>query len=193
MEMLGMWIHCHRRSAPGEMPDLRRPGEQVRQGGGLSEEVNTMEQNLTTFEGVLDFAIRGEKDSAALYEELAGRAKNENMKRSLMQFAGEERGHQAKLESIKGGSTALPLETDITDLKIAGILVDVTPSEDMTYQEVLIFAMKKEKEAFILYTTLGDYTDDPVLKETFHALAQEEARHKLRFEMEYDDGVMTDN
>jgi rubrerythrin len=53
--------------------------------------------------------------------------------------------------------------------------------------------MKKEKEAFRLYTTLADFTDDPILKDTFHGLAQEEAKHKLRFEVEYDDNILTEN
>ena len=40
---------------------------------------------------------------------------------------------------------------------------------------------------------LSDATDDPGIKDLFLMLAQEEAKHKLRFEMEYDDEIMTDN
>ena len=36
-------------------------------------------------------------------------------------------------------------------------------------------------------------TDDGNLRETFLALAQEEAKHKLRFELEYDDYVLKEN
>ncbi len=47
--------------------------------------------------------------------------------------------------------------------------------------------MKAEKAAFKLYHTLASTTDDPALKATLLGLAQEEAKHKLRFEIEYDD------
>jgi rubrerythrin len=60
----------------------------------------------------------------------------------------------------------------------------------MTYQEALLFAMKSEKAAFIMYTKLAEVTDDSSLAKVFLSLAQEEAKHKLRFELEYDDHVL---
>jgi rubrerythrin len=47
--------------------------------------------------------------------------------------------------------------------------------------------MKKEKAAFKLYSDLASSTDDENVKTMFLALAQAEAKHKLRFEIEYDD------
>jgi len=70
---------------------------------------------------------------------------------------------------------------------MAEYVVDVAPSPDMNYQGALILAMKKEKAAFRLYTDLAASAADEKVKGTFLALAQEEARHKLRFEVEYDD------
>jgi len=63
----------------------------------------------------------------------------------------------------------------------------------MDYQEILILAMKAEKEAFKLYSGLAKATSDASIKDLFLGLAQEEAKHKLRFEVEYDDRVLTDN
>ena len=54
-------------------------------------------------------------------------------------------------------------------------------------------AMKAEKAAFKLYTDLAAATDDDGLKQIFLDLAQEEAKHKLRFELEYDDSILTEN
>ena len=62
----------------------------------------------------------------------------------------------------------------------------------MTYIDALIVAMKKEKAAFKLYIDLAAATQDEKIKIVFLELAQEEAKHKLRFEIEYDDS-MTDN
>jgi rubrerythrin len=51
--------------------------------------------------------------------------------------------------------------------------------------------MKGEKGAFKLYSDLASTTDDPGLRATLLGLAQEEAKHKLRFEIEYDDEFLT--
>jgi rubrerythrin len=53
--------------------------------------------------------------------------------------------------------------------------------------------MKKENAAFKMYTELASQTPDPKIKETFLALAQEEAKHKLRFEMEYDEEILKED
>ncbi|MCP4711824.1 MAG: rubrerythrin, partial [Planctomycetes bacterium] len=53
--------------------------------------------------------------------------------------------------------------------------------------------MKAEKAAYKLYSNLATAVDDPALKETLLGLAQEEAKHKSRFEIEYDDNILKDN
>jgi len=65
-------------------------------------------------------------------------------------FAKEELGHKVKLEAIKQGKDVQPVK-NITDLRIADYTVDVEPAPDMSYQNALILAMKKEKVAFRLY------------------------------------------
>ena len=72
-------------------------------------------------------------------------------------------------------------------------VVDVKPAADLTYPDALILAMKKEKDAFRLYLLLSEETNDPAMKTLFLSLAQEESRHKLRFELEYDDFILKEN
>lgn len=148
---------------------------------------------LDTFEEVVDFAIRNEIAAADLYTGLAEASNVAGIKRMFQQFANEEKGHRMKLEGIKEGKTSLPLKATVADLKLAEYFVEVAPKPDMNYQDTLIFAMKKEKEAYVLYTKLAEHVEDPAIKELFFALAQEEAKHKLRFEMEYDDEIMKGN
>ena len=81
----------------------------------------------------------------------------------------------------------------IMDLKIADYSVKAQPSANMTYQEALILAMNKEKSAFKLYLGLSDRAPNSELKSLFLMLAQEESKHKLRFELEYDEYVLKDN
>jgi rubrerythrin len=60
----------------------------------------------------------------------------------------------------------------------------------MNYQDALVLAMKKEKAAFRLYLDLANEVQSEDQKDLFLALAQEEAKHKLRFEIEYDEVVL---
>jgi rubrerythrin len=108
-------------------------------------------------------------------------------------FAREEQGHKAKLAAIKEGRVDLPAPAKVQDLKIGDYLVDQKPNPELDYQEALILAMKKEKAAFRLYSDLANVTEDEKLRQVFQALAQEEAKHKLRFEIEYDDNILTEN
>ena len=142
---------------------------------------------------VLDFAMAREQESVEFYTDLAGRVEKAWMKQIFEQFAGEEQGHKAKIQGIKDGKKLLPAEKKIQDLKIGDYLVAEEPTPDMGYQDALVLAMKKEKKAFLLYSNLAAQIDDGDLKTSILALAQEEAKHKLRFEVEYDDYVLKEN
>lgn len=142
---------------------------------------------LDTVDEILDFAIGKEEEAADFYTGLAAGMSHEHMKDVFLGFAEEEKGHQAKLVDIKAGKQLLPSERRILDLKIGDYLEAPKLSGDLDYKEALILAMKAEKAAYRLYQTLASATDDAAVKETLLGLAQEEAKHKLRFEIEYDD------
>jgi rubrerythrin len=142
---------------------------------------------------ILDFAIQKEQNSADFYTDLANKMELEHMKEMFVQFASEEKGHKAKLIAVKDGKQMLAAEERVQDLKIGENLVDVDLSGDLGYQEALILAMKAEKASFRLYNDLATATDDANLKQIFLNLAQEEAKHKLRFEIEYDDQILREN
>lgn len=148
---------------------------------------------FNSVDDVLDFAIKGEEEAVDFYNGLAGKMKNPAMKKVFESFAKEEMGHKAKLEQIKaGGSYTCPAQK-ILDLKISDYAVDVKPSPEMDYQEALLLAMKKEKAAYKLYNQLATLTEDEELRTALLCLAQDEAKHKLRFEVEYDENVLSEN
>lgn len=142
---------------------------------------------------ILDFAIGQEEQAHKFYMELAGRMERPWMSKIFTDFAKEELGHKKKLQDVKSGKRLAAAEQKVLDLKIGDYLVDVEPDAGMDYQQALVLAMKKEKKAFKMYTDLAASTDDEGLEQTFLALAQEEAKHKLRFEIEYDSFIMTEN
>ena len=147
----------------------------------------------STAEEILEFAINAEQESADLYEGLAKQARNSAIKKSFLEFAKEELGHKAKILEVKAGNRQLKAEGEVMDLKLADYVVDLIPGPDADYQDVLIYAMKKEKAAFRLYSDLAAETSDAEIKGLLLGLAQEEAKHKLRFEVEYDEVILIEN
>ena len=142
---------------------------------------------------ILDYAIQREQDAADFYTELAEKMEKPAMKQVFLGFASEEMGHKKKLIAVKEGNKLdLPARA-IMDLKIGDYLVDPEPTTNLGYQDALILAMKSEKLAYRLYTDLADAAEDPDMKQLFLALASEEAKHKLRFEVEYDEEVLREN
>ncbi len=142
---------------------------------------------------ILDFAIEREQDAVNFYNKLAASARNADMKTTFEQFAQEEMGHKAKLLKIKvEGINALKNEK-VQDLKIADYIVRDENRGELNYEQALVLAMKREKAAFRLYLTLSERVKDTDYKNLFLSLAQEESRHKLRFELEYDEFVLREN
>ena len=147
----------------------------------------------TSTEEILDFAIKNEEAAAQFYTNLAEHAKLKHMRESFEEFAREELRHKAKLMGVRKSGTLEPAAKAVLDLKIGDYLVNEAPTAEMDYQQALILAMKQEKAAFKLYSDLAAATADPGLKELLLGLAQEEAKHKLRFEIEYDDVILAEN
>jgi len=145
---------------------------------------------FSSAEEILDFAIEREERAAKMYSKLANTVERPGIREAFLDFAAEEGRHKARLMKVKAGDLKPVKMEKIADLKITEDLVEPEISKHMNYQEVLVFAMKSEKLAFQLYTRLAQATDDPGLAAVFSELAQEEAKHKLHFEIEYDDRIL---
>jgi len=142
---------------------------------------------------ILDFAIRNEQESADFYTELSDKFKDSAIRSIFMDFAREETGHKKKLERVKNEKLYVPAPGKIDDLKIADYLDHVEGTGGIDYPQALKIAMIREKRAFKLYTNLAESARDENIRELFSFLAQEEAKHKLRFEIEYDENVLREN
>jgi len=150
-------------------------------------------KNFESIDEILDFAIQAEQGAVNLYTGLAEKSRIKEMKEVFMEFAKEEMGHKAHLLKIKEeGIIDLPNEK-VNDLRISDYTGDVAPSDDMDYSQALVLAMSQEKAAFKLYSKLAERAPDQQYKNLFLGLAQEEAKHKLRFELEYDEFVLREN
>lgn len=144
-------------------------------------------------EQILDFAIDQEQQAVDFYNSLAETAKTKDMKEIFKSFAKEEIGHKAKLTKFKNEGFEGWSNERVADLRISDYVVKTEPSPDMDYKDALILAMKREKSAFKLYTKMAERAPNENIRELFSSLANEESKHKLRFEMEYDEFVLREN
>ena len=148
---------------------------------------------MNSVDEILDYAIDQEQQAADFYANLAGRAEKAGMKAILLDFAEEEKRHKERLLAVKNGEHELTPEQEVLDLKISDYLVEVDATDDISYQDALIVAMKRERAAYELYRDMAEKIPESSLREVFVGLAKEEARHKLFFESEYDERVLMDN
>ena len=143
---------------------------------------------MTKFESVddaLDFAISREIEAEAFYLKLADMVETPEMAKVFSALASEELEHKAKLQAVKAGQVSIDKE-NVGNLGITDHIKTVEPYSKMSYVDMLIVGMKKEEISRKLYSDLAEATQNQELKEIFLRLAQEEAEHKLRFEIEYD-------
>ncbi|MCK5132110.1 MAG: ferritin family protein [Candidatus Sabulitectum sp.] len=140
-----------------------------------------------SFDEILDFAIDEEEDAVKFYAELAEKAVHSSMRKVFLLFANEEEGHKLELIAVKEGKKFQPDNKEILDLKISDYTVDVNIDHVESYEDALVVAMKKEEAACKLYLKLSEIVDSEDAKSIFKALAHEEAKHKLHFEIAYDD------
>ena len=150
-------------------------------------------KEFNSIDDILEFAITQEQRAIDFYSELARNARSKEMKDVFLEFAGEEMKHKQRLTKIREeGVFTMPRE-QVTDLKISDYVVSAEPTPNMSYEEALVIAMKREKSAFKLYMSLSERAPNADLKNVFLSLAMEESKHKLRFELEYDDFVLREN
>jgi rubrerythrin len=145
------------------------------------------------FDEIINFAVDREKEAVTFYRELQAMAQFEHQKEVFKEFESMERGHIAILEGIRSRGTGGIVVANVPDLKIADYLVEPKASAEMTYQDILITAMKKEERANALYSDLAADAGDGETKTIFEKLASEEAKHKLHFETLYDDEILKED
>ncbi|MFZ5586346.1 MAG: ferritin-like domain-containing protein [Thermodesulfobacteriota bacterium] len=149
-------------------------------------------QKFASVDEVLDFAIAREEEAARFYMAVAAKAKPW-MAEIFKDFAAEESKHQARLLAVKRGRQMIGAAAKVQDLKLADYLVAKEDWDGADYQQALILAMQREKAAFKLYNDLAAAADLAEMQALFLELAQEEAKHKVRIEIEYDQVVLTEN
>ncbi len=143
---------------------------------------------------ILEFAIAREEEANRLYMDLAARAGSPAMRRVFEDFAEVELEHKEKLEleAMKEGIVVVPREK-LAAFRIADYVADAESVPDMDYKDILMFAIKKERISVRLYVDLAAIVESKESREILLSLAEEEAGHKARFEIEYENAVMRES
>ncbi len=148
---------------------------------------------LKSYDDIIKFAINREEAAIDAYGDMSENAKTPGLRELLLELQSEEKNHKKLLENITQEQIASFKTKEVIDLKISDFLTEEPPSEDMTFQDLLILAAKKEQEAVDLYTRLGEGSDNEDLKRLFDFLITQEKSHKLKLETEYEKHVLEDD
>ncbi|MHC4855289.1 MAG: ferritin-like domain-containing protein [Planctomycetota bacterium] len=143
-----------------------------------------------TFEDVLDFAILQEKAAQQFYTKLSDEIKDSNVLLFYKTLIQEEALHEKKLRELKRFEYEL-IEPDVDTLRNSGYLDAMPISPEVTFEEAVRYAIKKEKSARMLYRTLGQMCERKELADLFEELAAEEKSHADYFQSEYKDMLAT--
>jgi len=151
-----------------------------------------MEKNA--FNEIIDFAIEREQEAVAFYRKLQDMVNFKARQDMLRELEDMEKGHVKALEGIRSGTITMHEAPKAENLKISDYLVEPPQSPEMSYQDIVITAMKREEMAVHLYTDLANLSAaEPEVRKLFVNLAAEEAKHKLHFEKMYNDEILKDN
>ena len=148
--------------------------------------------NREEFNQIIDYAIEREKEAVNFYHELQTSVHFTERQKLLVNLEQMEEGHVAMLEGIRHKKIENLLVPEVENLHISEYLVQDEVSGELSYQDILIIAMKREESSHRLYTDMAEKTGDTGVKKLFSKLASEEAKHKLLFEKMYDEEILTE-
>jgi len=148
---------------------------------------------ITEFNEILNFAVEREQEAVAFYRELQKEARFADQKEMLKELEDMEMGHIVVIESIRKKGVKPEDIQKTPNLQISEYLSKDLDEDELTYQNILIKAMKREENSYKLYTEMSQKFSDQEISTLFKRLASDEAKHKLHFEQLYDDFISKGN
>jgi rubrerythrin len=145
-----------------------------------------------SIEEAIRFAIQKEEASTQFYHDIAERMENPATKIIFEVLSRTESQHKAnlELELMKIGKTVMQQPCDIPELLPDSAYIEVDEdAAQMSFVDALQVAIGKEKAAFILYVGMMAQTTDPEMRRILLDLSEEEMRHMIQFENEYNNIV----
>jgi rubrerythrin len=145
-------------------------------------------------EEILRDAIQGEVESYELYRGAVEMVDADHIKGLLRELAQEELGHKLALEKMLAAPSRIRASVtklqaaNVEDYKVADHLVAQPLGPNASFQDVCIFAAKKEKQSHELYLGLAAQNEGET-RDLLEAMAKDELRHKNLVERWYEEVV----
>ncbi len=137
---------------------------------------------------ILDFAVEREQESYDLYQELAGKVGQQALKDIFHTLAGEEQQHKktysALLSTLEQKHTPSAQGYDEYDEYMRTLIdarrtIKQPPVDLSNIQEVLDFAIEREKDAVLFYVGLENYVPQKD-QSTVRSIIKEEGSHIVK-------------
>ena len=135
---------------------------------------------------ILKFAIDREAKANRFYVALAQRVADPEMQEVFEMLAQDELEHKAKLELEVMKTGKVVASEEMTDRFEADGPTDDATVLHMDYKDALAIGIDKERASFRLYADWMVSAEDDQQREMLLSLAEEEAKHKARLEIEYE-------
>jgi rubrerythrin len=148
---------------------------------------------FVSLEEIINFAVRREELAFQLYTDAAAKSTSIAARKMFEEIAAEEAGHKDVFSRIDVALLHQESSRKGPHLNLSQYLTEIELRPDMSYPEILRYAIKAEESAWKLYEAAAEMTDDPKMKKTLQVFAEVEKGHKKRIEAIYDEHVLTEN
>lgn len=145
----------------------------------LTEQIRSM-----NMDEILEMCIDQEQQAIDLYSLARDGARDATSRQKFQELVDMETVHKVSLKSFE---LEKYLELPPANLKVTDYLMEPTFDKNMSTQEILILAAKREDKTARMYQALADhFVNDKQLNTFFQMMADEELRHKHDLETEYE-------
>lgn len=149
-------------------------------------------EKFVTLEEVIKFAVEREDTAFKLYTRAAELSTTIPARKMFEELAREEATHKAVFSKIDEDKAEHHKLCTIPEKTIATYLADVEFRPDLSYNQILQYALKTEENAYQLYKTAAGMTDDERLQKVLMTFADVELGHRRRLEEIYEERVLTE-
>jgi rubrerythrin len=153
-------------------------------------------EKFDSIDSILNRAIALEEDAYNLYSNAARAAQSDPIRDRLLELAQIELAHKTRLQEVMAGNVRWAIRRSkaepVADLRLSDHLVGGSLDPDADFQDVLLFAARRERTAYDFYVAMGELVEEPLHRSLFEMLATEELRHKYLLEKTYEEIVYQD-
>ena len=149
-------------------------------------------EKLLTLEDVIWFAVQREDTAYRLYKLAAQLATEPPARKMFEELAAEEATHKDVFSRVVEEREEAVRLCSLPEASIAAYLVDVPFRVEMSYREILAYALKAEDSAYHLYRAAAGSTDDEQIRRILMNFDDVELGHRRRLEAIYEERVLTE-